>query len=188
MKKIYAIFLLSVVLSAVSASAQRFEPKWVGDVNILAFEEDTIAIPAERSRVVYEGGASATLLIFGIGEVTDNAVVRGKRSSVQFIPGDSLTMIVRYNDNKYSPSSVIQIIKMKEKRNKRQIKLSSLNWLYQKKSGEFSLIPFTAERYGTTSYILKMPIIEGEFGVRVLNPDDQSEKMLELSCFGVHNP
>lgn len=48
-------------------------------------------------------------------------------------------------------------------------------------------IPYEADLYGKSSYILTMPPVYGEFGVRVLNPNDRDEKAPIFYCFGNTN-
>jgi hypothetical protein len=47
-------------------------------------------------------------------------------------------------------------------------------------------VPYEADTYGKSSYILKVAPIEGEFGVRVLNPNEKDEKVVLFYCFGAH--
>lgn len=43
-------FLLAVaLLSGLLAYSQQFEPEWAGEVTILKIDEDTTAIPTEKS-------------------------------------------------------------------------------------------------------------------------------------------
>lgn len=50
-----------------------------------------------------------------------------------------------------------------------------------------NFVNFTGKRYGKSSYILTFSVQEGEFGVRVLNPNDTDEKTTVFYCFGIHS-
>ncbi len=46
------------------------------------------------------------------------------------------------------------------------------------------IVPYEADVYGKSSYILTVPPLEGEFGVRILNPNDRDEKVPVFYCYG----
>ena len=48
-------------------------------------------------------------------------------------------------------------------------------------------VNFNGKKYGKSSYILTFQANEGEYGVRVLNPNDKDEKVTVFYCFGIHN-
>jgi hypothetical protein len=46
------------------------------------------------------------------------------------------------------------------------------------------LVPFEADVYGKSSYILTLQPRNGEFGVRIVNPNNLDEKVPIFNCFG----
>ena len=170
-----------------SVSAQQFEPEWVGEVAVLKIDGDTISIPTEKALPRVKTSASAGRILVGIGNVRQKAVLKNSRSATQICPGNTVSLVVKCKDNNTDPSSFIQVIKFEETKKERKAELASVNWLGNSSQGNANYIGFTGKRYGKTSYILTFPAVEGEYGVRVLNPNEIDEKALLLYCFGIHN-
>lgn len=61
------------------------------------------------------------------------------------------------------------------------------NWVGNVSEGNMKLVPYEADQYGNSSYILTIKPQEGEFGVRIVNPNDRDEKVPILYCYGSHN-
>lgn len=167
--------------------AQQFEPEWAGEVSILKINNDTIAIPAEKSIPKIKTSASAGRILVGIGNVRKKAVIKNGRSSTQIHPNDLITLVVKCKDNDSDPTSFIQIVKFEEKKKERRTEIANENWLGSVTEGNMDFINFKGKKYGKSSYILSFPASEGEYGVRVLNPNDKDEKVTVFYCFGVHD-
>lgn len=178
------ITLLAAICTG--ANAQSFEPKWVGEVTILQCGEDTVAIPTEKANVQIRTSASAGALLVGIGNVRMKVTIKGGRSTTQIDPEETVCLVVKCKDNDSDPTSFIQLVKFEEKKKERRAELAKENWLGTLTEGNMTLIPYEADRYGKSSYILKAAPGEGEFGVRVLNPNDRDEKVALFYCFGAH--
>lgn len=99
---------------------------------------------------------------------------------------EPVTLVVKCKDNETDPKTFIQIIKFEEKRKERKTELAKQNWVGNVSEGNMTLVPFDADTYGKTSYILTMQPQEGEFGVRILNPNVTDEKVPIFNCFGIH--
>ena len=72
--------ILSLALCLFAAGvtfAQSYEPKWVGDVNIVTFDTDTVTTPAEKSNVQIKTSDSAGRILFGIGNTRRKIVIKG---------------------------------------------------------------------------------------------------------------
>lgn len=186
MKKL--LFFAILITFSLSGFAQKFEPEWVGEVSILKIDGDTLSIPTEKSIPQVKTSASAGRLIVGIGNVRRKAVIKNGRSTTQIQPNDVITLVVRCMDNASDPTSFIQVVKFEEKKKERKTELANVNWLGNVSEGNMNFIPFTGKRYGNSSYILTFEAPEGEYGVRVLNPNKEDEKVTVFYCFGIHNP
>ncbi len=184
MKRILSLALL--LCGAAVASAQSFEPKWVGDVSIITAAPDTVAIPAEKSNTQIKTSDSAGRILFGIGNTRTKIVLKGGRSSVQLQPSDTVTIIVRAKDNDFDPTSFIQIVKFEEKKKERKAEIANVNWLGSLSENNMTYVPYEADRYGTNSYIIKFAGEPGEYGVRNFNPDNLDERKMIFYCFGIH--
>lgn len=166
--------------------AQSFEPKWVGEVAVLQIGNDTISVPTEKANVQVKTSASAGRLLVGIGNVRSKVTIKGSRSTTQVNASEPIYLVIKCKDNESDPSSFIQIVKFEEKKKERKAELASQNWVGNVSEGNMTLIPYEADTYGKSSYILKLDPVDGEFGVRVLNPNDKDEKVALFYCFGAH--
>ncbi len=181
-------FLLAIaLLFGLLAYSQQFEPEWAGEVTILKIDEDTTAIPTEKSIPKVKTSSSAGRLIVGIGNVRQKAIIKNGRSTTQIKPESSVTLVVKCKDNETDPTTFIQIVKFEEKKKERRAELANVNWLGNVSEGNMEYINFQGKRYGKSSYILTFPAIEGEFGVKVMNPNERDEKTTVFYCFGIHN-
>lgn len=181
--------ILSLALCLFAAGvtfAQSYEPKWVGDVNIITFDTDTVAAQAEKSNVQIKTSDSAGRILFGIGNTRRKIVIKGGRSTVQLQPTDTITLIVRCKDNDYDPTSFIQVVKFEEKKKERKAEISNVNWLGSVSEGNLIYVPYQADKYGAHSYILKFKAEHGEYGVRNFNPENVDERSMVFYCFGLH--
>lgn len=185
MKKL--IFLTIFLVFELCAFAQQFEPEWAGEVNILKIDGDTIAIQTEKSIPQIKTSSSAGRLLVGIGNVRSKAVIKNGKSTTQIKPNDVITLVVRCKDNETDPTTFIQVVKFEEKKKERKTELANVNWLGNVSEGNMDFINFTGKRYGKSSYILTLNAPEGEYGVRVLNPNDKDEKVTVFYCSGIHN-
>lgn len=180
--------ILTVLLSlSCLGFAQKFEPEWTGEVAVLKIDGDTISVPTEKAIPKVKTSASAGLLLVGIGNVRTKAVIKNGRSTTQIKPAETVTLVVKCKDNDIDPTTFIQIIKFEEKKKERRAELSNVNWLGSVSEGNMEYVDFRGKKYGTSSYLLTYPSVEGEYGVRVLNPNERDEKAAVLYCFGIHD-
>lgn len=180
------ITLVCLCLFVLVGQAQSFEPRWVGQACILSIDNDTVAVPLEKANVQVKTTQSAGRLLVGIGNIRQKAVIKGNRSRVQVNSKSPITIIVKCNNNEIDPSTFIQVIKFEETRNERKTELGQMNWLDNISEGNMNLIPFSAEQYGKSSYILFLEPQVGEFGLRITNPNNADEKIPIFHCFGSH--
>ncbi|MCM1484288.1 MAG: hypothetical protein NC043_08115 [Muribaculaceae bacterium] len=187
MMRLLISMTLVLAMGALNAMAQKYEPKWAGEVAVLqVIDGDTIAVPAEKSNVKLRTSASAGLILFDIGNVREKMIIKGGRSTTQIKLGYPIMLIVRCKDNLNDPASFIQVLEFEEKKKERRIELAKLNWLGTLTQNDLDHVPYKADKYGESSYILTLEPQFGEYGVRVLNPDNVDEKMTIFNCFGVH--
>ena len=184
MKKFVLVALMLFIYLA--GMAQSFEPKWVGEVVVLQCENDTVSIPTEKANVQIKISKSAGLLLVGIGNVRQKVSIKGPKSTTQLKYGNPIHLVVKCKDNESDPSSFIQVVKFEEKKKERKAEIASVNWVGNISEGNMVFVPYEADSYGKSSYILKIEPVEGEFGVTVLNPNDKDEKVALFYCFGVH--
>ena len=184
MKKFLLAMVVIIATFSFNAYAQKHEPKWIGQVVALSIDNDTISKTLEKATVQVKTKQSAGRLLVGIGSVRQKVYVKGNASPVQFNPSKPITLIVRCKDNETDPSSIIQIIEFEKGRKERRTELAMENWLGNISEGNMKLIPYEADAYGTNSYIITIQPQYGEFGVRVVNPENLDEKVPIFYCFG----
>lgn len=170
-----------------STNAQQFEPEMVGDVCVLEISNDTVLIPTEKAIPQIKTAASAGKILVGIGNVRSKAVIKGAKSPTQIQAEGPVSIVVKCQDNSSDPTAFIQLVKLEEKKKDRRAELANVNWLGSVTEGNMEYVGFRSKRYGESSYILTFPAMEGEYGVRILNPNDVDEKMPVFNCFGIHN-
>lgn len=185
MKKL--IILTAFIVLGLCMSAQRFEPEWAGEVSILKIDGDTIAIPTEKTIPKIKTSSSAGMILVGIGNVRSKVVIKNGRSTTQIKPDSVVTLVIRCKENDTDPTTFIQVVKFEEKKKERKAELANMNWLGNVTEGNMDYVNFTGKRYGKSSYILTLQPPEGEYGVRVLNPNDKDEKVTVFYCFGIHD-
>ena len=179
--------LLVLLMSFIFVNAQQYEPKWIGSANLLIIEGDTIAKPLEKANVKLKTAHSAGKIIFGIGNTRKKCIIEGSKSPVSINLGVPFAIIVKCKNNESDPNSFIQVIKFERTKKERKTELASINWLETVDEGNMELIPFEADSYGKSSYILTFPeLIFGEYGIRILNPDTEDEKIPVFHCFGIY--
>lgn len=106
-------------------------------------------------------------------------LIRAKESDIQLrLPLASETLlIVRVADNSENPANVIQILPLEKKKKERQYDFAEV------KDGAATVLanslPFTAEKYGTSSYLLRFNAPSGEYAVTL------GDQNLLMHCFTV---
>lgn len=182
-KSLLLLFFLSFVIMVHS---QQYEPQWVGEVAILKINGDTVSINTEKAIPQVKTTASAGQLLVGIGNVRKKAVFKNKRATTQINPEEPVVLVVKWSDNETDPSNFVQLVKFEETRKERKTELANVNWLGNVSEGNMQFVPYEARRYGNSSYILTFPAVEGEYGVRILNPNERDERAPVFYCFGIH--
>lgn len=74
------IFLFCALCILTSINAQKFEPKWVGQVVALSVDQDTTTKMTEKASVQIKTKQSAGRLLVGIGPVRQKAYIKGNAS------------------------------------------------------------------------------------------------------------
>lgn len=149
--------------------------------------QDSISIPTEKCNVKIKTSHSAGLLLTGFGNTRRKVVIQGGLSQVQITPQNEVALIVKCKDNESDPTSFIQIVKFESKKKERKTELANVNWLGETSEGNMNIVQYDAEQYGKSSYILKFHPQDGEYGVRILNPNNNDEKITIFNCFGIHS-
>lgn len=184
MKKLIPIFLLSLFCFCVSTNAQKLEPEFIGEVNLVS--KDSTATILDKENVQISTKAGASLYIVGIGSVKSRITINSPRAKVRASSTEPVTLIVRAVDNNSDPLSVVSLFKFDIKGKKRRAELSKSNTFGGNTEGNLKYIRYKAKKYGKSSYLLTCQKLEsGEYGIMVNNPNDKDEKNIIVACFGV---
>jgi len=176
MKRI-AIFLIAAIASLGLFAQNVEEPSFIGETLLLNADETTTPLQKQTIQVKLQTNMFT---------VTQKLIVGGCCAGVRAESGQ-IQLIVRAVDNNSDPLSIIQVFKFDAKKKDRRAELASAS-AYGATSGKMKLVPFTAKKFGESSYLLTIShIAPGEYGIIVLNPNMKDEKITVVSSFGIDN-
>lgn len=164
--------------------AQVKEPEFIGEVYYL--DPAGNATLLEKQHVVLKTKAGASMYLFGIGKIKTKINVKNPKSSTRFPASDTLRFVVKAVDNASDPMAIVQLFQFKPSSKARKAEVSSTGSFSGEAKNKLAYLPFTASKYGDSSYLIKVVnVLPGEYGVIVLNPNDEDEKNTIVSCFGI---
>ncbi len=181
MKKILFLIFLAFTWSGVCA--QSYEPEFDGEV--VGVYADGSSKKLEKHTVQIRTTAGVYIAGFAASKVKTKVMIDGEKAGVRFNADEPLTLIVRAKDNKADPMSIVRVFSMKSSKKNRQAVISAVG-SFSVDSNTMEYLPFTAKKYGESSYELsfeRRP--SGEYGVIVQNPNNVDEKMVIVSTFGI---
>jgi hypothetical protein len=162
------LFLLVICITTKAQNDPIPEPEYAGNIVLV---DGTKTKPLEKQKVSLKAKAGATMYVVGVGKVKASNIVTGARSPIRTQQRDSLTFIVRVQDNSTDPFNLINIFQLNSNTNKNQrsIEVASAGTFSGSSSNDIDLIPFVAKKYGEKSYILTIQriLIPGEYAITV---------------------
>ena len=156
------------------------EPEFIG--HVLAVLSNNTSIPLAQESLSPRHRNSTGAILFGIGRThIDEMVLNTPKSATRIRKGDGIALIVRVPDNQFDPMSEVNVFRFKTTRKLRLAEYASESTLGDKTFNTLERQPFTARKFGTSSYmlILKGPQA-GEYGISVNGSGD-----LNVSTFGI---
>jgi len=179
-----ALLIFSFISQITYAQIDVEEPDFVGEV--LLVTSDNTATLLEKSPAQFKTQAGATVHIFGIGSVKNRIIIKGCCSKVRTNKTEDIKLIVRSIENYTDPYSIINVFQFESKKKERRAELSSTSTFGGTSDNNLMFIPFTAEKYGESSYLLTIsPEKTGEFGVLVSNLNGFDERVPIVASFGI---
>lgn len=182
MKK-FCLLMAAIACLATPCIAQDVkEPDFVGEAIIYNKETNEVVnlateTPQEKTK------ANAAMYLTGLGSVKTKWVLEGSTSSAKIGKAEELFIIVRGDNNSYSPSSYIRIFKFDESGKRRMAEIAKLGTFTGHSENNQDYIPFQATKYGESSYLIKVKNIEaGEYGVKIESDTNM------ISTFSVIDP
>lgn len=146
---------------------------------------DGSAKKLEKHNVKMRTGAGVYIAGFAASKSKTKIIVEGGSAGVRFRSGEPVALVVRAQDNKADPMSIVRVFRMKSNKKQRAAVISAVG-SFSTTSNQMDYLPFTAKKYGESSYHLtfdKTPA--GEYGVIVSNPNNVDEKMVIVSAFAI---
>lgn len=160
------------------------EPEFVGEVLMLS--PDGTVQPLEKSTILQRTRANASAMIVGIGKVKTKIIIDGPAASVRIPADGEHKLIVRAIDNNTDPMRIISVFSFNVSKKNRQAEFASVSTFGSVKNNKLKYLPFTAKKYGNSSYLLtlsEMP--EGEYGIIVRNPNSLDESAVIVASFAI---
>lgn len=166
-----------------AVTAQTLEPDFEGEV--VGIYSDGSSAKLEKHNVQMRTGGGVYIAGFAASKSKTKIVIEGGRAGIRFKAGEPFALIVRAKDNKADPMSIVRIFRMKSTKKNRSAVISAVG-SFAVQSNTMEYLPFSAEKYGESSYRLtfgEQP--EGEYGIIVSNPNNVDEKMVIVSTFAI---
>jgi len=182
-KKFLFLMAAMAVFSGGGVEAQSLEPDFEGEV--MGVFPDGSAKKLEKHNVRMRTGAGVYIAGFAASKSKTKVIIDGGSASVRFRSGEPVALVVRAQDNKADPMSIVRVFRMKANKKQRSAVISAVG-TFSVSSNEMDYLPFSAKKYGESSYYLtfdKTPA--GEYGVIVSNPNNVDEKMVIVSTFAI---
>lgn len=174
------ICLLPILAMCVCLKAQVKEPDYVGEAYLL--KEDGTFEKLEKNLADYK--VSLSLKVNG---TATSIFVEGASSKTK-VSVSNVRLVVRAVDNNSDPLSVVSIFKFNAKKKKRTaiLLVDRSETLLASRTYSKNQVRFEGEKYGNSSYLLYLnDLKEREYGIMVVNPNNQDEKIEVVSCFSV---
>ncbi len=167
MKKI--ILIIATMAAILQAEAQNIpEPQFIGEVIMVNLDNGWHKkLPKERGIL---------RVADFMGSQTKRIVLDTDKSPIEIADTTKCALIVRAENNLYDPISIVQVFKFERNIDGHRVtelgRSSSNNFYSQAEGNNKIYIEFEAEKYGESSYLLKIPVTAGQYGVITGNLDE----------------
>ncbi len=182
-KKFLFLMAAAAVFSGGGATAQNLEPDFEGEV--MGIFPDGAAKKLEKHNVKLRTGAGVYIAGFAASKSKTKVIVDGGSAGVRFHNGAPVALVVRAQDNKADPMSIVRVFRMKTNKKQRSAVIAAIG-SFSTTSNQMDYLPFSAKKYGESSYYLTFDRTPaGEYGIIVSNPNNVDEKMVIVSTFAI---
>ncbi len=145
------------------------EPEFTG---IILYVNDTIGegVRLEHQTATFLTELNESVYDPNIGQTNTTAtsknIVNGNSSPIKIANRDKIQLIVKVANNNVDPVSTINIFKLKSENDRRTLELVSAKASGGSVPANIQYIPFSAKKYGTSSYLIEIRNIEqGEYAM-----------------------
>ena len=185
MKLIVLSLMVLVNISLANAQIRVEEPEFSEQAVYLTSDTTCIELPRENSKIKTK--AAASLYLTGIGKVKSRITIDSPSSPLSIKASPALRIILRADNNTTDPKSFINIFQFEQKKKRRQAQISETGTFSGSETNSLQTIPFDAEKYGQSSYLITINNLEiGEYGITISDPNKLSGKNSYLiTTFGI---
>lgn len=162
--------------------AQENEPDFIGEAYLL--NEQGTCKQLDKEVAAYTQGMSWKANSWSALSLE----IAGGKAQTRIAQKRVINLIVKAADNNSDPLSIITIYRFRAKKKKRITVLSEDNsgTLMKSRTHTKNQLSFVGKKYGNSSYLLTINnIVPGEYGIKVVNPNNVDEKNAIISCFGI---
>lgn len=185
-KILFLVAALAVFSGGGNAVAQSLEPDFEGEV--MGVFPDGSAKKLEKHNVKMRTGAGVYIAGFAASKSKTKVIIDGGSAGVRFQNDKPIALVVRAQDNKADPMSIVRVFRMKANKKQRAAVISAVG-TFSVTSNQMEYLPFSAKKYGESSYYLTFDQTPaGEYGIIVSNPNNVDEKMVIVSTFAIDDP
>lgn len=183
MKKI--LILVCAILLYVGAHGQENvipEPEFVGEVYVFNRENTAKYKQLPKERAQKRSAASASVYLTGFGKATTKLVLQNCNSALQLSNKHKYAFIIKAESNNTDPVSLIQLIRFETYSKERKSELASVSTFGPIETNNKNYIPFSAKKYGESSYLIVADLEVGEYGFILSDRDDAHSV---IATFGI---
>lgn len=187
MKKLLFLMAFAALTcgGGVTVTAQTLEPEFEGEV--VGVFPDGSSRKLEKHNVRIRTGAGVYIAGFAASKSKTKVVIDGDRAATRFEGDAPVELIIRAQDNKADPMSIVRIFRLKSTKKNRSAVIAATG-SFSVNSNTMEFLPFTATKYGESSYRLTLDERPtGEYGITVSNPNNVDERQVIVSTFAIDN-
>lgn len=171
-------FLLSLAGRAQEPEKVR-EPEYLAQPHYLDSKTQSL-VSLERQMAARKWKSKA----LGFGGGSGGYELKGGKSPVRFQAGSKMEFVVRVESFKRSPADILQLLTLKEKKDKRELITTKIGPIGTRSTVDpaAGAIAFTAHRYGDSSFKItpSSPLPAGEYAIQMTTVAPGT-----FFCFGV---
>ncbi len=184
-KLLFLMAFAALTWGGVTVTAQTLEPEFEGEV--VGVFPDGSSRKLEKHNVRIRTGAGVYIAGFAASKSKTKVVIDGDRAATRFEGDAPVELIIRAQDNKADPMSIVRIFRLKSTKKNRSAVIAATG-SFSVNSNTMEFLPFTATKYGESSYRLTLDERPtGEYGITVSNPNNVDERQVIVSTFAIDN-
>lgn len=149
------------------------EPEYLGNIIFVTDSSNFIKLEKQKVGSKAKANAAAYVPYAGLvaGKVKGMNTIQGAKSSVRIEKKSNLNFIIKVSDNRIEPFELFNIFKLEQnvKKDYRFLEVASTSTFGGSSSMEIAYIPFSAKKYGESSFIIEIQeeLAPGEYAITI---------------------